>query len=81
MLVVKIELWPGGDERRARELGRLHITNDGGSSSDRRGNYVAHLMRRGTQKTVQRTAEVLDYPRLSYPVWKLVRKVLEALDV
>ena len=38
-------------------------------------------MRKGTTKTVQKTAEVLNYPRLSYPVWKLVRRALKALDV
>lgn len=31
MLVVKIELHPGGDERRAVEIGRVIISNVGGS--------------------------------------------------
>lgn len=81
MLVVKIELWPYGDERRAREIGRLHIINKGDSSTPQRGNYLTRLLRKGSTKTVQRTAEVLNHPRLSAPVWKLVRKALEALEV
>lgn len=81
MLVVKIELWPGGDERRVKEIGRLHIINRGDSPTPRRGNYTVNLLRRGTNRKVHRSGEVLNYPRLSYPVWKLIRKALEALDV
>ena len=81
MLVVKIELWPGGDEKRCREIGRMRIINQGGTASAERGDYSIHLMRKGTTDTMQRTGEVLDYPRLSYPVWKLVRRALEALEV
>ena len=29
MIVVKIELWPGGDETRARSMGHAEIANDG----------------------------------------------------
>jgi hypothetical protein len=80
MLVVKVELWPGGDERRAEVIGRMTISNVGTHPDHpKRGNYVARLMRKGTERTVQRAAEVLDYPRLHYPVWKLVKRALEAL--
>ena len=27
MLVVKVEVWPGGDESRAREIGRMDVGN------------------------------------------------------
>ena len=30
MLVVRVELWPGGDAKRARELGRLALANVSG---------------------------------------------------
>lgn len=82
MVVVKIELWPGGCEHLARELGRMTLTNTGEHPGHpRRGDYVARLMRKGAPKTVLRTAEVLDYPRLSYPIWKLLRRALEALSI
>jgi len=82
MLVVKIEIWPLGHEDQAEEIGRMLIHNRGDHKNrPRRGNYGVRLMRKGAARTVQRTAEVLDYPRLSYPVWKLVRRALEALDV
>lgn len=81
MLVIKIELWPGGDKSRCQELGRMTITNQGSTATATRGNYTIRLMRKGTETTVQKTAEVLDYPRLSYPVWVLVKRALEALGV
>jgi hypothetical protein len=82
MLVIKIELWPGGNGQKAQEIGRLHIINRGDHpDTPRRGNYAVKLLRRGSRTSVTRTAEVNDYARLAYPVWKLVRKALEALDV
>lgn len=30
MLVVKIEIWPGGDHKKVKEVGRLNIWNTGG---------------------------------------------------
>jgi hypothetical protein len=50
MIVLKLELWPLGDETRAREIGRTYIANDGQASAadPRRGDYVAAVCRRGT---------------------------------
>lgn len=33
MLVVKVEVWPHGDERSAREIGRATIVNFGGDEA------------------------------------------------
>jgi hypothetical protein len=80
MLVVKIELWPHGDESRARELGRMLISNRGDHPNrPKRGNYRVRLLRRGSKTAVTREATVEDYPRQSYPVWTLVKRALEAL--
>lgn len=76
MIVIKIELWPLGFESRAREIGRMTLTNDGTSEDPKRGNYTAKVMRRGTIDKVQRTARVEDYPRQSYSIWELVRRAL-----
>jgi hypothetical protein len=78
MLVIKVEMWPGGDGMRRRELGRMKIANTGSSGDPKRGNYRVNLMRKGN-KTVQRTCRVDNYPRLSYPVWELVRRALNTL--
>lgn len=82
MIVVKVELWKWGDERRATELGRLLIDNRGDHAEQpRRGNYRVRLLRKGSRTAVRRTAEVLDHARLSKDIWNLLRKALEALDV
>jgi hypothetical protein len=81
MLIVRIEFWPGGDKSRALEIGRLDITNLGTTHCERWGNYAVRMFRKGSAKTVQRVAEVNNYARRSNPVWKLVRRALEALEV
>ena len=46
MVVVKIELWPGGDEKKAQLLQSMTITNDG--TGDRsHGNYDVALSHAG----------------------------------
>tara|TARA_Y100000310_G_scaffold124073_1_gene122813 strand:- start:1329 stop:1589 length:261 start_codon:yes stop_codon:yes gene_type:complete len=78
MLVIKVELWPGGLGHNRRELGRMKIANVATTADQKRGNYRVKLMRRGN-KTVQRTCRVDNYPRLAYPVWELVRRALNTL--
>lgn len=41
MLVVKVEIWPGGDEETAKEIGRMGIANV--SNLREMSNYVAVL--------------------------------------
>lgn len=81
MIVVKVELWPGGHESHAKEIGRMKIHNTCYSRDAKRGDYGIRLLRKGSLKTVRRIARVLDHPRLSADVWNLIRKALEALDV
>lgn len=86
MIVVKIELWPWGDAKRSKEIGRLYIANVGGSIQ--RGNYDGAVCRRGTTELPQpinpdgpkptRSGHVEDYPRLSYNVWRLVLRMLRS---
>jgi hypothetical protein len=44
MIVVKVELWPHGEEARAREIGRARIINDG-TGDLARGNYQVELLK------------------------------------
>jgi len=80
-LVIKIELWPGGDDRRAKEIGRMEIIRRARSLTHggRRADYDVALLRRGSITRIQKEGEVLGYPRLSYSVWTLVRRALEAV--
>lgn len=84
LITVKIELWPWGDEKRAREIGRMYIANVGGTVE--RGDYDVAVCRRGTMEVPQpvdpegpkatRSGEVKNYPRLSYNVWRLIARAL-----
>ena len=74
MIVVRVELWPGGWERKARELMRLHIINDGTGNS-KRGNYRVMLFRKGN-RSVLRSGRVEDFPRRSYHVGRLIYRAL-----
>lgn len=86
MLVVKLEMWPNGDEAQAREIGRTYIYNDGGSTEI--GDYGVRVCHEGQfsfepwtvhlSKAFARSARVLSYPRLSLDVWRLVLRSLAA---
>lgn len=47
MVVVKIELWPHGDESQMRPLGRIDIANDG-TGTVALGNYDATFAHAGS---------------------------------
>lgn len=48
MLVVKIEIHPGGDCRQAREIGRILITNVSGLAED--SSYIAKVKTEGSEE-------------------------------
>src|SRR5687767_6591261 len=79
MILVKIELHSARTGK-ITTLGQMRISNDGIASSHnpKRGDYIVELFRKGSTTKVQRKALVRDYPRLSYTVWELVRRSLEA---
>ncbi len=87
MIVVKIELWPKGEESLKKELGRTYIHNCGGT--DKKGDYKVRVCRKGDfepdrekivdGKNCTRLGEVFNYPRKSYNVWRLIiRSLLSA---
>jgi hypothetical protein len=76
MIVIKIELWPMGFESHKKELGRMLIDNIGGTRD--RGDYRVRVLRKGSKDKVMRQGEVKDYPRLSYNVWRLIRRALKS---
>ena len=76
MLVVKVELHPPFGE--VKLLGEAHIYNTTGQGRgrwDKRADYGVRVLRRGGGKAY-RTGTVVDYPRLSYNVWRLVIRAL-----
>jgi hypothetical protein len=70
MLVLKLELWPHGNQSAAREIGRMTIVNVGGS--ERHGDYAVAI----ADDTGERwQAEVHGHPRKA-KAWWLVAKAL-----
>lgn len=71
MIVVTVELRPGGDPLRGRTLETVRIVNDGGGNLET-GSY-------DVTAAAGRKARVVGFPR-SAGAMKLVRKALEALE-
>jgi hypothetical protein len=79
MIVVKIELWPKGHEDKAREIGRMHLTNQFTKTvtNPKLGDYLVQVLRRGTTDKVTREGIVFNYPRQSYNIWRLITRALK----
>lgn len=75
MIVVRIELW-SAITGQVTEIGRMHISNVGGTRDGKLGDYDVEVMRRGTKDKVLRKGSVTQYPRLSYNVWRLICRAL-----
>ena len=79
MIVVTVEMWPGGSEERKRVLGEARIIND--LSGDLlRGNYYGGVVN-GRRRSVRglkywRVFEVRGFPRRSLNVWDLLLRSL-----
>lgn len=90
MIVVKIEMWPLGEEVRKRELGRMYLTNVRGNRQ--RADYRVAVCRKGVSdcpwlhgedddpKKIRpqptRQSVVENYPREQYNVWRLILRGL-----
>lgn len=72
MLVVKVELWPGGWSANARELGRAAAANVSGSSSD--SDYLAVL----DAASGHRSAVLLTGHRRASGFWPLVARIADS---
>lgn len=89
MIVVKLEMWPKGDESRKYELGRTYIYNDG-TGGGKRGNYEVRVCRKNKEgydltsreisagEKCTRKARLENWPRNSYNVWRLILQALRS---
>lgn len=71
MVVVKIELWPGGNELAKRSLGFAEITKQSGSTK-LVGNYSVKLFEAGKQRRLWKTGVVEGFPRKRLGGWCLL---------
>lgn len=86
MIRVTIEL-ESAITGKTRILGRMMVWNKGETSDPMRGDYGVSVCKKGTENnipfgtiptSVTRTGEVLNYPRLSYNVWRLIARALKS---
>jgi len=76
LIRVTIELLSAQDGKKTT-LGIMDIFNTGESSDPRIGHYRGRLYRKGTTTKVQREGAVLNWPRQSYTVWRLLLRMLK----
>jgi hypothetical protein len=76
MLRVRVEILPGGDEKRARKVGELLIHNDG-RGTERVGHYEGEFHSEYTFGTPRR-ATVRNFDRLKHSSWSLIGAFLKA---
>lgn len=81
MIVVKMELWPGGDHTRARILGIIQIANDG-TGDVNFGNYTVEASHAGKyfnkRKEPYRRGRVRGFRRILSP-YRLLSRALAAI--
>lgn len=80
MIVIKVEMWPLGDESKAYEIGRGVIANDG-TGTDERGNYDVRLLKSDVyakRPGVWKKGRVEGFPRRVLGPWDLLFRALRA---
>lgn len=87
MLVVRVEMWPHGDETRKETIATGIIINDGTSDSAKLGNYNSafthgdwdpHKLYEYSAADQIRLGAVKNHFRLQESVWSLVAKCIKA---
>jgi hypothetical protein len=76
MIVVKVELWPKGDETQKRSLGTAFIINDGTGTLSH-GNYIVMLARMKDATVPWRIGRVMNWARAGSP-WDLLSRAINA---
>lgn len=72
MIVIKVEVWPGGNEKRATEIARGTLANDL-TGTEEKGNYVAEFI---SKEGILR-GRVTGLERKQNSIWRTIRHALE----
>jgi len=77
MIRITVEIYPPLITGRSRKtIAKALIVNDG-SGTKKRGNYRAKLWLK--RKSVWKEIEIKNFPRKSYNVWKLIKRMLNEI--
>lgn len=77
MLVVKVELWPLGNEGNKKNLGTMYIVNSGNGTKSL-GHYEIMLSKWGRPEEPYRVGTVTGFDRLKGSPWDLLRRAINA---
>jgi len=78
MIVVRVELWPGGDGSKAKSLGLATITNDG-KGIGKKQNYKVDLYSRGDKPRLLRSGFLSEWNSSAVSAWKTVWEALKTV--
>jgi len=78
VIVVRVELWVGGNPNNVHTLGLAKISNDG-SGTATSGNYVAELYTGGMSPRKWKLGAVKGFPRKRLLGWDLLYRALREL--
>ena len=76
MIVVRVELWPFGEQKNASTLGIMCVANDG-SGTKTKGNYKAMAFAKGSRVKIWKDTEIKNFPRKKLLHWDLLYRVLK----
>lgn len=77
MIVITVEMWPGGKKQGRYLLGTAIVSNIGGGTKAR-GDYQYGLALKTAR--VWRDGEIKNFPRSKRNVWYLLKEILKCLD-
>lgn len=81
MMVVSVQIWPGGDESFRFEIGRMEVSNM--SNLAEISDYHAHVVQQSAPRldvdAIDRIVWAKGHPRRE-GAWALVKRVLDHLD-
>jgi hypothetical protein len=76
VIVVTLELWPGGRSEGSQVLGKAFIANDG-TGSPTVGNYKFSLMGKNKRRLKYGTGRLTGFPRKREGPWSLLASILK----
>jgi len=86
MIVLKVEMWPNGDEEKAYEHSRAYIVNDGKTSLETRGDYGSYNVKfmqsvRYNPRKIWRRARAERIHRSKRGVWDILYVALRSIGM
>lgn len=79
MIVIKVEIWPFGDEKKGREIGRLHIVNDGTQTGTDIGDYDVFAGHPETHRDDAFEQARVEGHQRAKGIWPLLKRAVNAL--